>query len=268
MRKFLIVICLLLVSTAYSQSPGDIVTDRPDQTESTDILQPGYVQVESGVMYEKYSRDDIIITKLEQSITTVSGLIRIGVFPSMELRIAPEYSIYKSKVTFLDPVEYPYEPFENKVDGFTPLTIGTKIKIIGESEKIPAMSFLFHVDLPDVASKNFKGGFSTPEVRLAISKELDNRFSLGVNAGAIFDMGSRQTMGLYTIALGADIVGELGGFFEFYGFFADDSHHFLDGGLTYKFMKNLQADVSAGVGLTEYTSDYFISGGLSVRLPR
>lgn len=277
MRKTLILLLLFISGYVYAQEPqvgyiiqppGDIGTDRPDQTESTDILQPGYVQIESGGMYEKYTSDDLIITKLEQSVTTVSGLIRIGVFPSMELRIAPEYSIYKNKITFLDPIEYPFEPVENKVDGFTPLTIGTKIKIINETETSPALSFLFHVDLTDIASKNFKGGYSSPEVRFAGSKQLDERFSLGVNGGAIFDIGSRRTVGLYTISLGADIINNYGGFLEFYGFIEGESYHYLDGGLTYKFKRNIQADVSAGIGLSEYTSDFFVSGGLSVRLPR
>lgn len=246
----------------YSQTPGDMVTDRPDQSESTNIVPPGYVQIEGGASYDKFSDKDFY-SEYEASYTSISGLIRIGVFPNMELRIAPEYAVYNSEIRVPG-----FQSYTSKVDGFNPLVIGTKIRILEETESFPGLAFLFHVDFPDLASKNFKGGYSTPEVRVALSNQLTDRFSLGVNGGAMFDMGTRQTVGLYTIAVGADITNKLGGFFELYGFFHGESSHFLDGGLTYSFMENLQADISGGVGLSEYTSDYFIGGGLSVRLPR
>jgi hypothetical protein len=264
MRKVSTIILFFILgcSISYSQNPGEMVTDRPDQSESTNIVPPGYVQIEGGASYDKYTDDDFY-GKYEASYTSISGLIRIGVFPNMELRIAPEYSVYNSEISFPG-----FPTFTSKVDGLNPLVIGTKIRILEETESLPGLAFLFHVDFPDLASKKFKGGYSTPEVRVALSNQLTDRFSLGVNGGAMFDMGTRQTVGLYTIAVGADITNKLGGFFELYGFFHGESSHFLDGGLTYSFMENLQADISGGVGLSEYTSDYFIGGGLTVRLPR
>lgn len=260
MRKTLFILLFILFSTAvFSQ---EMVTDRPDQSESTNIVPPGYIQVEGGTTYDKYSEDDSY-GNYSVSFTSISGLIRIGVLPNLELRIAPEYSVYNLEIHVPG-----FQPFTSKVDGFNPLVVGTKIRILEETETLPGLAFLFHVDFPDLASKNFKGGYSTPEVRVALSNQLTDRFSLGVNGGAMFDMGTRQTIGLYTISIGADIINKLGGFFELYGFFHGESSHYLDGGLTYSLMKNLQADISGGIGLSEYTTDYFIGGGLTVRLPR
>ncbi len=259
------VITVLSFANVFAQSsPGDIVTDRPDQTESPDLVPPGYVQVESGVSFEKYTDQDN--QNWEQDQTYFSTLIRIGVFKNLEVRIAPEYANITHK--YRSQQNNPWN--EQNFSGFNPLVLGTKIFILNESSNLPAMSFLFHVDLPEVASSDFKGGYPTPEIRLAVAKELSDRFSLGVNLGAEFDMAYRSTNGLYTIALGTGITDKLSGFIEFYGFFRErfDNIHFFDGGFTYLLQKNLQIDVSGGVGLTDLTHDYFINGGISVRLPR
>jgi hypothetical protein len=42
----------------------------------------------------------------------------------------------------------------------------------------------------------------------------------------------------------------------------------FNGGFTYLFTKNVQADISGGLGLSTYPPDYFIGGGLSIRFPR
>ncbi len=266
MRKILILLFLLTAGFIHSQTPGDIITDRPDQTESTDILQPGYVQIETGVMHERIPDDGIGFYLSEESSIYISTLIRIGVFENLELRIAPEYGIINNRSRYeLDP-----EWYEQKSEGFTPLVLGTKIKIVAERLHSPALSFLFNIDLPEIAGKDFKSSYTTPEVRLAIAKELSDRFGLGVNVGAEFNMALGETNGLYTVALGLGLLDNLSGFIEFYGFFRQYSKntHFLDGGLTYLIQKNIQLDLSAGTGLTDFTQDYFISGGLSVRLPR
>ena len=264
-RILIFVITVTSFTNVFAQtSPRDIVTDRPDQTESPDLVPPGYVQIESGVTYERYA-DDFSNTQFEFNATGFQSLIRIGVFPSMELRIAPQYAIYSSKVTIPG-----LTVFDNRNSGFTPLVIGTKIKITDETTNIPAIAFLFNVDLPKVASEDFENEYSNSEFRLAFSKQLSDRFSLGANGGALYQLSTQSVIGLYTLALGANIYENLGGFIEFYGFFYPDNDdiHYFDGGLTYLLSKNIQFDVSGGIGLTDNTTDFRVGAGLSVRLPR
>ena len=45
------------------------------------------------------------------------------------------------------------------------------------------------------------------------------------------------------------------------------TEHYLDGGPTYLFSKDVQLDLRAGVGLNDAAADVFTGIGLSVRLP-
>jgi hypothetical protein len=270
MRKTLQVLAFLFILQiqGYSQGnePGEIVTDRPDQTESADILQPGYFQLEGGFTYMNvvwtFPNSDI---KLDYNTYTSGGLIRIGVFPGAELRIGPSFLYQKFKISDQGPVSSQYID----ASGFLPLELGTKIKLTDESKYIPAAAFLFSASIPAISSGDYDDFVSTAEFRIALSKTLTDRFSLGVNLGAEYG-GFDNAIGLYTLSLSGEIYKNLGGFVEVYGNFADgwEPSHYVDGGLTYRIMKNLQIDFSAGTLYSDDTSDFFIGGGISVRLPR
>ena len=72
------------------------------------------------------------------------------------------------------------------------------------------------------------------------------------------------------MSFSGEIYKQLGGFIELYGYFSEgyEPNHFIDGGLTYRILNNLQVDLSAGTQYSDDVSDFFIGGGLSVRLPR
>lgn len=270
MRKTLLVLTILFMCQieVYSQGndPGDIVTDRPDQTESADILQPGYFQLEGGFTYMNatwtFPDNDI---KLDYNSYTSGGLIRIGVFKSAELRIGPTFLYDKIKLSSQGSVNTQ----EGESSGFLPLQLGTKIKLIEESKYMPSTAFLFTASIPAISSGDYDNFVSTAEFRVLLSKTLTDRFSLGMNLGAEYG-GSDHAVGLYTLSLAGEIYKNLGGFIEVYGNLADGSEplHYVDGGLTYRIMKNLQIDLSAGTLYSDEISDFFIGGGISVRLPR
>ena len=275
MRKTLLALAFLFAFQVqgYSQSndPGDIVTDRPDQTESADILQPGYYQFEVGINYERKSEDRIFysgIHTITEKYTTAPALLRIGVFENFEFRIATVYTYNTRKIDY--PPGVISTGTSSPSAGYLPLELGTKIKMTDESQYIPKTAFLFSASIPEIASGDFDNNGSTAEFRVLLSKTLSERFSLGMNLGAEYGGSSDNAVGLYTLSLAGEIHKNLGGFVEVYGNFADGSEpfHYVDGGLTYKIMKNLQIDFSAGTLYSDDISDFFIGGGISVRLPR
>ena len=67
---FLFFLFIALFNKGYSQ----IITDRPDQTESSIPLSKGHIQVETGIAFEK-----------EQS--NINSLIRFGILNGVELRL-------------------------------------------------------------------------------------------------------------------------------------------------------------------------------------
>ena len=275
MRITLLVLAILFMYQiqVYSQGnePGEIVTDRPDQTESADILLPGYYQFEGGVNYERKSEDRIFffgVSTLTEQYTTVPALLRIGVFENFELRIATIYTYDTYKSYYPAGVISTFSTYTSY--GFLPLELGTKIKLTDESKYIPKSAFLFTVNIPEIAGPAYDNNGSTAEFRVALSKTLSERFSVGMNLGAEYGGSNDNAVGLYTLSLAGEIYKNLGGFVEVYGNFADGSepYHYVDGGLTYKILKNLQIDFSAGTLYSDEISDFFIGGGISVRLPR
>ena len=103
-----------------------------------------------------------------------------------------------------------------------------------------------------------------------MTNSLSKRFSLSYNIGGEFGAGAPGATGLFTIALGASLVKKLSGFVELYGFMPQKTSpdHRFDAGLTYLILKNVQIDGSFGFGISEKSPDFFVGGGVSLRLPK
>jgi hypothetical protein len=71
---FFLFLSILLSNNVYSQ----INTDRPDQTESSLVLNEGHLQIETGISIEK-----------EKS--NINSLFRLGIIDGVELRINSNY---------------------------------------------------------------------------------------------------------------------------------------------------------------------------------
>ena len=77
-------ILLGLATAVAAQEPAELVTDRPDQTESAIVVPQGTFQAELGASYE---REDEGGERIEA--TQAPGtLLRYGLVPRLELRLA------------------------------------------------------------------------------------------------------------------------------------------------------------------------------------
>ncbi len=74
---------------------------------------------------------------------------------------------------------------------------------------------------------------------------------------------------IYSTALGFGITEKLGGFVELFGSFRNSisPEHFLDGGFTYLVSNDIQLDLSAGTRIFFEDTNWFVNGGLSIRIP-
>ncbi len=156
------------------------------------------------------------------------------------------------------------------VTGFSPITLGTKIKMFEENCASPEMAFLFSLGIPFDTDGPFQSKYVSSEFRIAAAHTLSNRISLSYNLGGSWDGNSPAATGIYTLSLGVGITNSLSAFAEMYGFLTQRQtpDHRFDGGLTFLFAKNIQADVSGGIGITERSPDFFIGAGVSFRLPK
>ena len=80
MRNFTLIVVGILASSAFA-SADDIVTDRPDATESSSVVEPGYYQIEAGWLYADNDGTGVDVHTLPQT------LFRMGIVDRLELRL-------------------------------------------------------------------------------------------------------------------------------------------------------------------------------------
>lgn len=262
--RTVMILCCLLGAGAAAHAESELVTDRPDQTESAVTVAPGVFQLELGWTQTRDDEDGVSVESWEAPGT----LLRIGLAERVELRLG--------WTGFVDQ-EVEIGRREASVDGLGDAEIGAKILLAEERGGRPQMAVLVGTSVP-VGDDAFTSDRFDPALRLALSHTLSERLSLGYNLGVGLESeeldGERHTLStyLYTVALGIGLSERWGAFVELYGDLpgsaeGDDAHAF-DGGLTYLLHDRLQLDLAAGVGLSDAAADHFIGLGLSVRWPR
>ncbi|MFC2137734.1 transporter [Bacteroidota bacterium] len=246
-----------LIGKAQDNTP-ELITDRPDQTESSAVVPHKSLQIESGFVMEN---DDNVLSK-QKSFAYNTTLLRYGLFENMELRLGLGY--------FGDKEEFKNSDTVNTISGLSPIYTGFKIKITEEKEGLPEIAFLGGLVLPFTASEEYKPSYSAANIRFSLSHTLSERFSAGYNIGAEWDGESAIPGYFYSIVLGIGLADNLGMFIESFGLIPEEgnSEHLADAGFTFLLFPNLQFDVSGGIGINDESIDNFIGVGVSYRIPK
>lgn len=244
---------IIMMGSAVGQEVDDIVTDRPDQTESSLVVPVGSVQIETGWLYETdYYR---------WTASYPTTLMRVGVSDALELRFTGEYIHDRYQLAFTHYVD----------QGIGNVSAGAKIHIAKEDRDgwIPETAFIGHLQLP-VGSRHFRPQYVTPEFRFTFSRSLGEIFSLSANLGGEWDGEGGSGAAIYTLALGCDLTESLAGYVEAFGSMWGDGppSHLLDGGFALLAAPNLQFDASIALPFTERGPDFYVSTGVSLRLPK
>lgn len=235
---------------ASAQSP-ELVTDRPDQTESTTVVPRGLLQVETGYLFTREGDVD--------SHAAPGTLFRIGLGGRTELRLGHAGVMGTEGRR-----------------GAGDSELGAKLNLIPRADGWqPELAVLGGLSLPTGGSR-FSSGGADPSFLVAFAHELAPRLSLGYNAGAAWesspDVPGRDAFMVYSLALGIGVTERLGAFLEVFGDrqVTDPvaSSVSADTGLTLLLTEVLQLDVSVGRRLRGPADDLFVGTGLSLRLPR
>ena len=243
----------------------ELVTDRPDQTESSVLVPPGYVQVETGWSLLRHQEGGI----RTNTHAFPGTLLRIGVLDRMELRL--DYGGFLREQT--------QEAGQSThLSGSGDMGVGTKLYFWEEQGWVPEAALLAGVSLP-VGKEQFSSGRADPTFRLSLSHTLSDRLSFGYNLGATWEStldetNDRDTLSLfnYTAVLGMSLSDRTGLYAEVFGDIPLNAkggpRNSVDGGLAYLIRDNLQVDGAAGVGLSHSADDWFVGLGITARLPR
>jgi len=264
-RSFVLILgCALLSSSCFASDIPELVTDRPDQTESSSTVPPGYLQIEMGYEHSENEREDLETDVVPQA------LLRVGLTENLEFRLGFDGYFWENAVDLTQGAE------DN--EGAGDLGIGFKLKLRDEEGWLPETAFLTNVVLPTKKTP-FSSERFDPEYRLACSHTLSERLSFGYNVGQAWvteedtagDLDTRHQF-IYSAAVGIGLSDNLGGFVEFFGEIPTGSDggpaNSFDGGFTYLIADNVQLDIASGVGLSQDAQDWFLAAGLSIRFPQ
>lgn len=263
---FLVGMCLMPAGSQWVAAETlEMITDRPDATESSQTVLPGYVQIESGMTFFQEDEGGVDTSGFAGPET----LVRIGLDQNSELRL--EFSGYNQLR------EKPAGGSTSQTDGIGDGGIGFKLKL-GEDDFLGEMAFLTMMTLPwgkdGISSERVE-----PSYRFTFARDLNEDLSLGFNLGQAWvseedRFGDKDTRSVfqYTLSLGISMTDRLGSFVEFFGDVPTGSGsggpaNSFNGGFTYLLKENVQLDVVSGVGLSGSAEDWFIGCGISVRLP-
>jgi hypothetical protein len=185
--------------------------------------------------------------------------LRYGISNSIELRTGGGYNIQKTETGSI----------EEEISGLSDVFVGAKWRLTQHNSTPTQTAILFHLLLP-VGQKQFRSETVIPQVIFALAQDISENFSLACNAGGTWNYKEEVSEYILSVAGGLGITESIGGYAEAYGEYSNVNFpaYFFDGGITYLPAGNIQLDASAGVGIVNNTSFWFVSTGLSVRLPR
>ena len=227
---------------------GPIVTDRPDVTESPEIVPMGMYQFELGYQFEK--------TPGSESHSFGELMIRIPLVKIVEVRAGLNSFVFLNER-------------DREKNGLQDVSLGLKIKFLEKD----------HLNLALLASSSIPTGNDEfgekklqPVFILAASNPITNNFGIGLNLGinSSIDSGERFTQTTFSIASGYSLFEKTGLYIEYFGKYPNSkdgsNSNFVNGGMTFLINNNFQLDARFGKGLNGIDLEYFTGIGTSFRL--
>lgn len=242
-------VAVLALATAGFAQEAPLVTDRPDFTESSEVVGRKNLQFETGFSYESEDEQGIV--------TAPSSLARYGLNDRVELRLSTDgYVSTGHGVT--------------KADGFADLEVGAKVRLLYADKAGIDVSIIPMVSLP-TGQDEISAGHPDPTVKFTWARDLPSGFGLSgnYNISSLSEGDARFTQQALSVSLGHDLPKGLGSYIEFFGFSpmqrGGDAGWILDGGVSRQFAGRLQFDIEAGRGLTAAAPDWFVGFGFAIR---
>jgi|TARA_B110000091_G_scaffold194498_1_gene220366 hypothetical protein len=239
--SFKTTILLGIYLSIFGQIEAQIITDRPDQTESSYSVGNGNLQLETGVLISF----DGETQNSNRQILAPTNLFRYGVSKGIEVRVLSQYEIVDN---------------ENiSTTGMSDLEVGTKIQLFNEEDKNTAIAFLSHLIIPSGSKELTNDKFGTIN-KLSISHVINDHVAVGYNVGYNY-FGLERGDLTYSLALGISVNDQVGIYIEPYGEIVNFENPVcnFDAGLTFLANENFQYDFSFGTGINN-TMNYMSIG--------
>ncbi len=259
----LVVLAAALIAAsipARAAEDDQIVTDRPDFVESSNVVGKGRVQIETSVAADRERAPGL----RERSVSTPT-LLRYGVGENVEVRLETD-GWFRQRSTIDNP------PASLRTGGIADTAIGLKWHVLDADGGAPSVGVLVHADLPTGAAA-LRGHGVRPSLRLAAEWDLPDDLSLGLMPGIASqtgDDGRRFTSAIFGVVVGKQWNARWRSFVELS---APQIARARDGGTlasvdigaAYLVNKHCQIDTALSHGLNSRTPDLSFTVGLSVK---
>ena len=254
---FLGLITLLNAQAQESTTKPDLITDRPDATESPTVVPKGSLQVETGAFYTSFEDGGV----QEEVFTYNTALLRYGLLDRLELRLG--WNLEESRLST------PIDTLDTSVSSLSPLLFGVKVAIVEENGWLPEIGLIGHIFLPFTVREELRPEFTSSDFRFAFNHTLSEKSGIAYNLGAQWGDDSPEIAYIYTLAYGYAITDKLGAYVELYGDLPEDNsaNHFWDAGLTYAIAPLVQLDATIGQSITA-GQGILLSAGISFRIDK
>ena len=235
----------------------NIRADRPGQTITAQVLQPGRFQLETGFQRQFGGPG------FAQSLSAAT--LRIGFFNSMELRVSQPY--------FHNGPTIATETGTVAASGWAPAVVGAKFMLSPNYDTRTQVAILAESALPNSGSPGLRQRGWAPAGRLLVSQQLGERFGLEGNFGfsqpglRVQDLEKGQFLG--TLALNGPLSAKTGFFIEAYGYGRQSLSTGTTTGLYYRPAPGVRLDFTAGRVLGGAAAGTgTVGGGLTFKIGR
>lgn len=251
MKKALCILVFITMAAPLAAADAvELEGDRPDFTESANVVSFGSIQLEGGYTFSGSDAVD------EHSFGEL--LLRVGVYHRLELRLGANSMNWTDDGT-------------EQIFGKDDPSMGMKIQIFYGSERFnilrPDMSLMVSTSIP-VGTDDFTDKKWQPEGKLCISWPITSWLSFGTNLNYTYayDTGKGDWFSQLSgsAVFGFTITKELGAYGEYivYGpkSSGSGSANYLSAGLTWLVTKTVQVDGRFGIRVRD-DYDYFTGIG-------
>lgn len=256
--------------TLFNPTPKELMremsTDRPDKTESAYTVDAGHFQFEMDLVSYTYDSERAAGVETRVDAFAIAPInLKVGLCNQVDLQVVVEtWNYARTKMSGAGATVHQR--------GFGDITTRLKYNFWGNDGGKTAFAAMPFLKLPtnqdDLGNNSVEGGLILP-----LAVELPHGFGMGVMTEFDFNRDATgdgyHTEFINTITFSHDIVGNLGGYVEFFSLVSaeEDSDWVgtVDLGLTYGLTENVQLDAGVNIGVTKAADDLNPFVGLSWR---
>ena len=248
LRSFYFFVAFIVIASTPLLAQDELNPDRPDQTEEVHLVPRGRLQLEAGVMSNRFDTG--------RNALVVRMMLRYGIMKGVEIGLLAEEGRERNRY------------IDETVQSTYPLALRLKVALLEKHEWLPDMSLISYVQLP--GAKNDKGEHAKTSIAalLAFLHELSDKWKLEYNAGFQQEAFSSELGWLLNTSLHYKVTEKLEAFGGSYSQFQREEKpfHNVDIGIGYLLRKNLQVDIAAGTSVNRDAGNQFLTAGFSYRL--